>query len=125
MIMEVVSLNVGNGTCEDFEAAMRQASPIIAAAPGYISHELRRCLEKPTHYLLMVKWESLEAHMTGFRNSPDFQKWRGLLHHFYNPAPTVQHYSEGLDRRQSAGSAGSGERAAQPPTSCSRRMVPE
>jgi heme-degrading monooxygenase HmoA len=92
MILELAILEIGKGTCEDFEAAFRQASPIIASIPGYISHELRRCLEKPNRYLLLVKWQTLAAHTVGFRQSPEYQRWRALLHHFYDPFPTVEHY---------------------------------
>jgi hypothetical protein len=31
--------------------------------------------------------------MDGFRNSSQYQRWRELLHHFYEPFPTVQHYA--------------------------------
>jgi heme-degrading monooxygenase HmoA len=92
MILEVATLDVGKGTCEDFEAAFREASPIIASIPGYISHELRRCIENPSRYVLLVKWQTLEAHTVGFRQSPGYQRWRALLHHFYEPFPTVEHY---------------------------------
>ena len=34
---------------------------IIAAIPGYISHELQRCLERQNEYVLLVRWESIEA----------------------------------------------------------------
>ncbi len=30
--------------------------------------------------------------MPGFRGSPDYQEWRRLLHHSYEPFPTVEHY---------------------------------
>ena len=91
MILEVAILDIGHGTCEDFEAAFCAASPIIAAMPGYGSHELRRCLEKPNRYLLLVTWATLEAHTVGFRQSPGYQQWRALLHHFYEPFPVVEH----------------------------------
>jgi heme-degrading monooxygenase HmoA len=92
-ILEVATLDIGRGTCEDFEAAFREASPIIASIPGYISHELRRCLEKPNRYILLVHWQTLESHTVGFRQSPEYQRWRTLLHHFYDPFPTVEHYA--------------------------------
>ncbi len=75
-----------------FESAFREAQAIIAAMPGYRSHELQRCVERPGHYLLLVRWESLAAHEEGFRKSPDYQAWRRLLHPFYDPFPTVLHY---------------------------------
>ena len=65
---------------------------IIAASPGYLSHELRRCLEKPSRYLLLVRWRTLEDHTEGFRKSSPYQEWKRLLHHFYDPFPTVEHY---------------------------------
>ena len=96
MILEIAILNVRDGACDAFEAAFREASAIIAAMRGYHSHELRRCLETPNRYILLVHWQRLEDHTVGFRQSPEYQQWRALLHHFYDPFPTVEHYGESL-----------------------------
>lgn len=92
MILEVAILNVVPGREEDFESAFQQASPIIASMKGYISHQLQHCVEAPNRYLLLVQWETLDAHTVGFRGSEKYQEWRKLLHHFYDPFPTVEHY---------------------------------
>ena len=92
MILEVAILNVRGGLESAFEVAFREASAIIASMPGYVSHELQRCVEVPNRYVLLVNWASLEAHTVGFRGSPEYQTWRTLLHHFYDPFPTVEHY---------------------------------
>lgn len=92
MILEVAILNVKPVQMDAFEAAFFKAQKIISSMPGYISHELQSCIEEPGQYLLLVNWESLEAHNTGFRESPQYEEWKSLLHHFYNPFPTVQHY---------------------------------
>jgi heme-degrading monooxygenase HmoA len=92
MILEVAILNVRAGTNDAFETAFREASPIIAAIPGYISHEVRPCIETPNRYILLVQWRQLEDHTIGFRQSEGYQRWRALLHHFYDPFPTVEHY---------------------------------
>jgi len=97
MILEVAPLDVRPGQEASFEAAFAQAVPIIAASAGYISHELKRCLEKRSRYLLLVQWETLEHHTQGFRRSAQYQEWRRLLHHFYDPFPVVEHY-EAVDR---------------------------
>ena len=99
MILETAVLDIGHGTCEEFEAAFREASAIIAAMPGYVAHELRRCIERPDRYLLLVWWETLEAHTVGFRQSSDYQTWRALLHHFYDPFPVVEHYDAPVVRQ--------------------------
>jgi heme-degrading monooxygenase HmoA len=92
MILEAAMLHVRPGQEAAFEDAFRQASPIIAASPGYGGHELQRCLEAPGKYLLLVRWATLEDHTIGFRGSPPYQEWRRLLHHFYDPFPVVEHF---------------------------------
>ena len=92
MILEVAILNVREGMTDEFETAFKQASPIIASMRGYLSHELQRCLEAPNRYILLVRWEILEDHTIGFRQSAEYQEWKRLLHHFYDPFPTVEHF---------------------------------
>lgn len=92
MIVEVAILDVIPGQEEDFEAAFAKAAGIISSMPGYVSHQLQHCIEKQNRYLLLVNWETLEAHTSGFRGSEQYQEWRKLLHHFYDPFPTVEHY---------------------------------
>ena len=108
MILEVAILNVRPGMAPEFEAAFSRASPIIASMQGYRSHELQRCIEVANRYVLLVRWESLEAHTVGFRGSPGYQQWKLLLHHFYDPFPTVEHY-EPLSSRAARPAAPSGE----------------
>lgn len=92
MVLEVAILNVRPGEREAFESAFLRAQEIISASPGYQRHELRHCVEADHRYLLLVWWDSLESHTEGFRQSPEYQRWRELLHHFYDPFPTVEHY---------------------------------
>jgi heme-degrading monooxygenase HmoA len=92
MILEAAPLQVRGGQSEAFEDAFREAQRIIASMPGYLSHELQRCLEREGHYLLLVRWDSVAAHEDGFRKSPQYERWKALLHSFYDPFPTVLHY---------------------------------
>ena len=92
MILESAALDVKPGQTDEFEAAFRRAQRIIAASPGYLSHELQRCIERPNRYLLLVRWRTLRDHTEGFRQSEPYQEWKKLLHHFYDPFPTVEHY---------------------------------
>lgn len=96
MILEVALLTVREGMNEKFEAAFREASSIISSMRGYISHELRPCIEDPHRYALLVQWQTLEDHTVGFRQSLEYQRWRQLLHHFYNPFPTVEHFGPSI-----------------------------
>ncbi|MGM9483544.1 antibiotic biosynthesis monooxygenase family protein [Roseateles sp. NT4] len=94
MILEIAQLQVRAGQGAAFEAAFAEARRIISSMPGYRGHELQRCLERAEHYMLLVRWESVEHHEVGFRKSEGYQEWRRLLHHFYDPFPTVLHYEQ-------------------------------
>ena len=97
MILEVAILNVLPGRDEEFERAMLEAYPLIQAAQGFAGLDLRRCVETPNRYLLRVSWRVLEDHTVGFRQSERYHRWRELLHHFYDPFPTVEHYGEPVE----------------------------
>ena len=97
MVLEIATLNVLPGQEPAFEEAMREARPLIEASPGFSGIHLRRCVEAPNRYLLSVSWEAMEDHTVGFRQSDRYRKWSGLLHHFYEPFPVVEHYGEPID----------------------------
>lgn len=92
MILELALLDVIPGNREQFESDFLQAEPLISAAKGYLGHELNRCIEDSNRYVLLVKWETLQDHTEGFRQSADYNKWKELLHHHYDPFPTVEHF---------------------------------
>lgn len=94
MILEVAILKVKPEITAEFEAAFVKASSIISSMSGYINHELQQCLEVENQYILLVRWEQLEDHTVGFRQSQEYQKWCQMLHHFYEPFPTVEHYQK-------------------------------
>jgi heme-degrading monooxygenase HmoA len=93
VITEHVVLPVRPGQEADFEEAFSVAKTIILGSPGCQSLTLSRCLERPSAYLLLVQWRELDDHMVGFRQSPAYEEWRALLHHFYDPAPVVEHFA--------------------------------
>ena len=92
MITEIALLKIRKGQSAAFEEAFAGAQPIIEAAQGYIQHELQQCIENDEKYLLTVRWNTLEDHTTGFRESAGYREWKKLLHHFYDPSPLVEHY---------------------------------
>jgi heme-degrading monooxygenase HmoA len=92
VITEHALLPVVPGQEDAFVAAMEQAKALIAASPGFVSLQVSRCLERPSCFLLLVEWESLEDHTEGFRGSAAYGQWRAALHHFYDPFPVADHF---------------------------------
>jgi len=94
MVLEVAILNVKPNETDRFEEAFVKAELIISSMKGYIEHDLMKCVEKKNQYILLVKWNPIEDHEIGFRQSKEYQEWKALLHHFYEPFPEVQHYTK-------------------------------
>jgi heme-degrading monooxygenase HmoA len=95
-VLEVARLDVRPGQADDFLAAFTEARQFIEATPGFLGLSLRRCLDEGAtdRFLLTVEWASVEAHTVGFRQSGErYERWRSLLHHFYDPFPVVEHYA--------------------------------
>lgn len=93
MIVEHAQLTVEPGREQDFEAAFVQGREVLAGADGFHWAELLRCEERPQSYLLLVGWNSVEAHTIGFRESERFGRWRAAVGPYFAAPPTVEHYS--------------------------------
>ncbi len=92
MITEHALLPVIVGMEEEFMAAFERARPLISATEGFEGLQLSRSIETPHHFLLLVLWQSVEAHTVGFRGSQNYLQWKHLLHRFYEPFPVVEHF---------------------------------
>lgn len=92
-VLEIAMLHIKPGQIPAFLENFQEAAPLISTQNGYIRHELRPCIEDDHKFVLLVWWNTLEDHTIGFRHSADYQKWRELLHHFYEPFPIVEHFS--------------------------------
>lgn len=97
MILEHAILPVVPGREAEFEAAFARARSLVAEQPGCRTVSLSRSLESPNLYLLLIEWDSVEAHTDGFRMSREYESWKVLLHHFYNPFPVVEHFTTVVD----------------------------
>lgn len=94
MITEIALLKIVQGRTAEFKIAFQKAEPIINSMKGYLGHNIEQCLEDDHKFLLLVKWQKLEDHTVGFRQSEEYKEWKKLLHHFYDPFPIVEHYQK-------------------------------
>jgi heme-degrading monooxygenase HmoA len=91
MFLEIAQIEVKPGSEADFEAGVAKAAPLFQRAKGCKGMQLQRSVEFPSRYRLVVKWETVENHMVDFRNSEDFQAWRGLVGAYFAAPPAVEH----------------------------------
>ena len=92
MILEVAIMKIKPDRIAEFEAVFPKAAAVSASTPGYISHEMQRCVETRGKYFYLIRWESVEAHEVNFRQSPRRQQFRDLLAEFWAEPPFAEHF---------------------------------
>ena len=92
MIIEIALLQARAGASDALRAGLQTAQAVIARAPGYLGSAFHQGIEEPDSFLLRIEWESVDAHMVGFRQSPLLAEWRGHFAHLLDGAPKVTHY---------------------------------
>jgi heme-degrading monooxygenase HmoA len=91
VIVEHAVITVTAGREEEFEAVFPTARAIISTAAGFHWLELSRFVERPSAFLLLVGWDSVEAHLRGFRETDLFPRWRAVIGPFFAEPPVVEH----------------------------------
>ncbi len=97
MVLEIAIMTIKPDRISQFEAVFAKAAPITASTPGYISHELQRCIETKGKYFYMIRWESMDAHLVNFRQSPRMPEFRGLLADFWAQPNFTEHFEAVTD----------------------------
>jgi heme-degrading monooxygenase HmoA len=93
MVLERALMRIVAGQEPEFEQSLTAAREVIAQAAGFRSIRVLRGIESPQTYLLLIEWDSLEAHTEGFRGSERFAEWRALVGPYFDGAPLVEHYA--------------------------------
>ena len=92
MVLEVALIDVLPGQEDEFAASYRLGHPILAGAPGCRSVRMTRGIESPSRFVLLVEWDSVEAHTENFRDTERFAQWRGRIGHYFAKPPAVEHF---------------------------------
>lgn len=94
MILEIAELKIPPGKNAEFDAAIaRGLDTVISRCAGYRSHRVVKGIESPERYVLMIWWDTLEAHTETFRGGPLFAQWRAIVSPFFALPPSVEHFT--------------------------------
>lgn len=94
MVLEVALIDVAPGQEEQFAAAYAEGHRVLAGTPGCRSVRMTRGIESPSRFVLLVEWDSVEAHETGFRATERFDRWRALIGPYFAAPPVVEHFTD-------------------------------
>ena len=90
-VLEVADIRVRPGSEDDFAAAYLGAREVLTSTPGCRSVRMTRGVESPDRFVLLVEWDSVEAHEQNFRATDRFATWRGAIGPFFAAPPVVEH----------------------------------
>ena len=92
MVLEVALIDVTDA--DGFVTAYRRARPLVTGTPGFRSIRLVRGIESPNRIVLLVEWDTLEAHTESFRESDRFPAWRAEIERYFAEPPRVEHFTD-------------------------------
>jgi heme-degrading monooxygenase HmoA len=93
VILENAVMSVRPGTEEQFLAALGRARSVLERADGFRGLVVHRGIERPSCFLLLITWDTLEDHTVGFRGGELFGQWRAILGPFFAEPPEVEHWA--------------------------------
>lgn len=94
MVTEIADFTVLPERQEEFADAAREGLRFVSDTPGFRSARLTRSVETPARFVLLIEWDSVEAHTVGFRESANFARWRGVVGPFFDGPPVVEHVDD-------------------------------
>ncbi|GIF49894.1 heme-degrading monooxygenase HmoA [Asanoa ferruginea] len=94
MILEVALIDIRPGEEEAFTAAYRTAHTLVRGTPGFRSIRMTRGVESPSRFVLLVEWDTVEAHLENFRETDRFTQWRGHIGPYFASPPVVEHFTD-------------------------------
>jgi len=96
MVLEIADFTVKPGTEDAFADAVREGLALVGSTPGFRNARLTRGIESASRFVLLIEWDSVEAHTVGFRESENFGKWRALVGPYFDGDPRVEHAADVL-----------------------------
>ena len=94
MVLEVALIDVVTGQEDEFAAAYAKGHAVLVGTPGCRSVRMTRGVETPDRFVLLVEWDSVEAHEENFRATERFAQWRALIGPFFAGPPRVEHFTD-------------------------------
>lgn len=93
MILELADIRVPAGKQAEFERAVQLGlDSTLSKSEGFHSYEVRRCIESPERYVLLIQWQTIEDHTVGFRQSALYEEWSAIVRPFFARPPEVEHF---------------------------------
>ena len=92
MIVEIIRYDLTTSSVDSLLKAYREAARHLRETPECLGYEMTVCEEAPTTCILRIEWQSLEAHLNGFRRGPHFPPFLALIRPYVGEIAEMRHY---------------------------------
>lgn len=92
MVLEIADIRIRPGEEQGFTQAYRVARVLVTATPGCRTVRMTSSIESPERFVLLVEWDSVEAHERNFRATERFTQWRAAIGPYFTAPPHVEHF---------------------------------
>jgi heme-degrading monooxygenase HmoA len=92
MVLEVALFDVTDPA--QFEQAYLGVRSLIVNSEGCRSVRMTHGVESPERFVLLVEWDSVEAHEQNFRQTDLFGQWRAAIGPWFAHPPLVEHFTD-------------------------------
>lgn len=94
MVLEIAQITAQEGKVDALQAGLLAALPVIRGSEGCQAATVRRQVEDPTVFVLMIEWETLEHHTVTFRGGPRFAEYRSHIAGLFVDPIVARHYEQ-------------------------------
>ena len=91
MVYENAIFHVTPEKAASFIAAVEENGSVFPRWRGCAWVRLLHCIEVPDRFILVICWDSVEAHMA-FRAAPEFEAWREATADYREVPVDMTHY---------------------------------
>lgn len=92
MVLEVADIRVTDRAA--FLDAYRSVVDVLRGCPGCRSVRMTAGIESPDRFVLLVEWDSVEAHEQDFRGTDRYVTWRAAIGPYFAEPPLVEHFGD-------------------------------
>lgn len=93
MVIEYIRYDIPEEQAEAFLTAYRDAAAELRGSEHCLDHEISRCIEEPTSFVVRIRWDSMHGHLEGFRKAPEFPSFFAKVKPFYERIQEMRHYA--------------------------------
>lgn len=92
MTTEIIRYRVADGQGAAFLQAYRDAGVFLDRSPDCLGYDVLHGIEEPDRFIVVIRWQSVERHLEGFRKSSDFPGFFAAVKPFFAAIEEMKHY---------------------------------